>query len=77
MRLTHCTLCMYCSVPGKCPLPGKHPCNCFGCLNGKRPLPGKCPGNVSQDHSNDKVDNNTYEDAGYVDDLDPFSDSDK
>ena len=53
------------------------PCNCFGCSNGKRPLPGKHLGNVTQDCSNDEVDENTYEDDGDVDDLDPFFDSDE
>ena len=43
----------------------------------KRPLPGKCPGNVSQDCRDDEADENTYEDNGDVDDLDPFSDSDE
>ena len=50
---------------------GKHPCNYFGNSNGKH------PGNVSQDHSDDKANENTYEDDGDVDDLDPFSDSDE
>ena len=61
----------YCSVPGKCPLLGKYPCNCFGCSNGKH------PGNVSQDCSDDNADKNTFEDNGNVDDLNPFSDSDE
>ena len=41
----------YRNVPGKRPLPGKRPCNCFGWSNEKRPLPGKRPGNVSQDNT--------------------------
>ena len=32
-------------------VPGKHPCNCFGCSKGKRPLPDKRPGNVTQDNT--------------------------
>ena len=36
--------------------------------------PGKCSYNVSSD---DEADENTYEDNGDVDDLDPFSDSDE
>ena len=32
---------------------------------------------VSQDCSDDEADENTYEDNGDVDDLDPFSDSDE
>ena len=65
------------SALGKRPLPGKCPCNCFGCSNGKRPFLGKRPGNVSQDCSNDEADENTYEDDGDVDELDSFSDSDE
>ena len=64
-------------VPSKHPLPGKRPYNCFGCSNGKRPLPGKRPDNVSQDHSDDKANENTYKDDGDVDDLNLFFDSDK
>ena len=45
----------------------------FGCSNGKRPFPGQHPGNVSQDRSNDEVNENTYEDDSDIDDLDPFS----
>ena len=67
----HPYTCPYRRVPGKCLLPGKRPCNCFGCLNGKR------PGNVSQDCSDDKAEENTYEDNGDADNLDPSSDSDK
>ena len=33
--------------------------------------------NVSQNRSDDEADENTYVDDGDVDDLDPFSDSDK
>ena len=60
------------SVPGKRPLPGKCPCNCFGCSNGKHPLPRKRPGNMSQDHNDDEVNDNTYEDDADIDDLDLF-----
>ena len=67
----------YRSVLGKHPLPGKCPCNCFGCSNGKCPLPGKCPGNVSLDRSDDQANKNAYEDDGDIDDLDPFSHSDE
>ena len=70
-------MCIYHSVLDKHPLPGKHPCNCFGCSNRKRPLPDKRPGNVSQDRSDDEADENTYEEDGDIYDLDPFSDSDK
>ena len=66
----------YHSVPGKCLFLGRRPCNFFGCSNGKCPLPSKRPGNMSQDRSNDKAEENTYED-GDVDDLNPFSDSDE
>ena len=45
------TSCIYHSVLGKCPLPGKRPCNCFSGSNGKCPLLGKRPGNVSRDRS--------------------------
>ena len=68
---------MYCSVPGKHPLPGKRPCNYFGCSNGKCPLLGKHPGNVSQDRSDDEANEDTYEDDGDVDNLELFSDSDE
>ena len=73
MHLLWCLYYMlhYCSVPGKRPLPGKCPCNCFGCSNGKH------PGNTNQDCSDDNADKNTYEDNGNVDDLNPFSDSDE
>ena len=33
--------------------------------------------NVSQNRSDDEADENTYEDDGDIDDLDPFSDSDE
>ena len=49
----------------------------FWLFEWKAPLPGKHPGNVSQDCSNDKPDENTYEDNGDVDNLDPFYDSDE
>ena len=49
----------------------------FGSSNGKRPFPGKHPDNVSQDRSDDEADENTYEDDGDVENLDPFSNSDK
>ena len=39
-----CHFKQYRSVPGKHPLPGKHPGACFGCTNGERPLPDKRPG---------------------------------
>ena len=51
--------------------------NCFGCLNGKCPLLSKHPGNVSQDRSDDKANENTYEYNDDVDGLEPFSDSDE
>ena len=59
------------SQASKHPLPGKRPCNCFGCSNRKH------PGNLSQDRSDDEADKNTYKDDGDVDDLYLSSDSDK